>query len=158
MKPLPVIAPTFLLRIVRLDDDSALDELYSRSAVRERIGRRPQAVGPLERAIAVEGVLAGMVGIVPSGAYEGKDVELYCALREAYEGRGLALASCRGLLSDESVRTTNRRVLACVHPTNTDGQSLATRLGFVKTCDSRPLSADEIWVLALDREGCIYQR
>jgi RimJ/RimL family protein N-acetyltransferase len=137
----------FSIRAISVEDELALRELQARPEVRARIGEIVDGQADLHdrmRAIDCDGLLAGVVGVVRSGAFDGNDVELICAVRKTYENRRLATRSCRALLSDEF--NTRDRVLACIKPTNTEAKSLAKRLGFLPI-GTRAFSDEEIWEL-----------
>src|SRR5262249_24542577 len=136
----------FELRELSTQDDKALSLLGSRHEVGEFIGAisRGDAAGVL-RAIVVDTEVVGLVGLVPSGAFNGTDVELICALLSCAEGRGLAGAACRRLLSDASIVSGRARILACVADKNKPARRLASRLGFAPLKgDPRRVSGEAI--------------
>jgi L-amino acid N-acyltransferase YncA len=55
------------------------------------------------------------------------------------------VAASRMILEPSDAKVRTQRVLACIAPDNTDGQALATRLGFTPLGVTRQMSADEIW-------------
>jgi RimJ/RimL family protein N-acetyltransferase len=129
----------------------ALERLQSRSEVQARLGRildvrRDVSSGVL--ALETDGDFAGIVGLVPSGALDGTEVELVCALLAEYEGRGLATVACRQILVAEARHTRRPRVLASIAPDNSAGRLLADRLGF-KRIGARATSSDELWAVSL---------
>lgn len=120
--------------------------LSSRPEVSERLGRLTFPSDDSHtrvRVILVDGLFAGVTGVVRSGVADGSDVELFCALIEAFENRGVATAACRMLLNQ---RRDLPRVLACIAPDNEGGKALAARLGFVRN-GTRSFSQDEVWEL-----------
>ncbi len=129
----------------------ALERLQSRPEVQARIGRIIDVrrdVGSGVLAIATDGEFAGVVGLVPSGALDGTEVELVCAILEEHEGHGLATTACRQVLVAEAGRRRRPRVLASIAPDNSAGKLLADRLGF-KRIGMRVNNSNELWAVAL---------
>src|ERR1019366_9281207 len=88
----------------------------------------------------------GVVGIVRSQAFEGRDVELICAVVQARRGQRIAQEACAMLLRDYSA-PGDARLLACVARGNDAGLRLAEHVGFEPLGISRPSSDDVILVM-----------
>lgn len=143
--------PTFALMQLNTGHQPALNRLQSRREVQDRLGRVVDVRSELSSgilAIEAEGAFAGIVGLVPSSALDGRDVELVCALLEENEGRGLATAACRQILLEEARAAKRSRILASIAVDNSGGKLLAERLGFTRL-GTRVLSSDELWSLPL---------
>jgi RimJ/RimL family protein N-acetyltransferase len=128
----------------------ALERLQARPEVQKRLGRIVDVRSGVSSgvlAIETDAAFAGIAGLVPSGALDGSDVELVCALLEDYEGRGPATSACRQILVAEAHDGRRSRVLASIAPDNPGGRLLAERLGF-KKIGARVTSSDELWALS----------
>jgi RimJ/RimL family protein N-acetyltransferase len=136
------------LRPLQFDDQKAVTELNARPEVQSRLGGIGDPNGFRNgylQAVLANGEFAGVVGLLASQALEGNDLELICALLKRFEGQGIAVAACRMVLEPSDAKVRAQRVLACIAPDNTDGQALATRLGFTPLGIARQMSVDEIW-------------
>lgn len=142
---------SFTLSEIQRQHRPALERLQKRPEVLARLGRivdvRPDVSSGV-LAIVTGGEFAGIAGLVPSGALDGTEVELICALLEDYEGRGLATAACRQVLLIEAQRNRRPRILASIAPDNSAGKLLAERLGF-RWIGARLSSSDELWAVFL---------
>lgn len=143
--------PPFVLAALNPRHQAGLQRLQSRPEVFSRLGRIVETQDTLAsgvRAIESDGEVVGVVGLVRSGALDGTEIELICALIEAHEGRGIATAACHQLLVAEAHRHARQRVLASIASDNAAGKGLAERLGF-KRIGTRGASSDELWAISL---------
>ncbi len=142
---------SFVLTELRPRHGPAMDRLQARPDVQSRLGRVIDVRDNIRsnvRAIEIDGELVGVAGLVPSGALDGTEIELVCALLEEHAKRGLATAACSRILTAEAGRRQRQRVLASIAPENSDAKRLAERLGF-KQIGTRMTSPDELWALSL---------
>jgi RimJ/RimL family protein N-acetyltransferase len=128
-------------------DKEFLNELQRQSKVRTFIGAlavpEPGGGNHIFTILRHE-VRVGIVGIVKSGALEGRDVELLCALSQSAEGNGFATEACNAVLSWAAGSQSLERVLACVSDRNPDGRALVSRLGF-QWLERRPVRDEDIF-------------
>jgi len=140
------------LRAANHSDEAFLDELKHRPEVADFIG---SIVVPDTDADRVFTILennepVGAVGIVKSGALDGTDVELICALLESAEGRGRAKEACEAVIEWAGSTGLWTRLLACADDPNTRSRRLTKKLGFT-WLTRRPYRDQDVFVLALNR-------
>jgi RimJ/RimL family protein N-acetyltransferase len=134
------------VRQVSDEDGAGLAALNARPEVRARLGEvapNPRHRWGLIRAITVDGVFAGVTGLVQSDAEDGRDVEWFSALLPEFRHAGVSTEAGRLFLATDT--PPRARVLACISPDNSAAQLLANRLGFRETADIRR-TGEVIWV------------
>ena len=90
-----------MLRLERRADQDFIRSLDELPDVRRFIGK----IGPTDDykhfgIICLGNVLAGIVGVAPSQALEGGNLELVCVVHPDHEGRGIASRACKAALDD----------------------------------------------------------
>ncbi len=139
---------TVRVREVSDEDASGLAALNAQPEVRARLGEvtpKPRHRWGLIRAITVDGVFAGVTGLVQSDAEDGRDVELFSAVLPEFRCAGVATQAARLVLAADTPPRVHGRVLACISPDNRAAQQLASRLGFRETANVRR-TGEVIWV------------
>jgi len=120
------------LRPLDASDDDLLRSLQEQDDVWEFVGPLPEREeGDTHRLFAVvEGnVAVGIGGLVKSQAFDGKDLEVLCAMRSETQRRGLAKGACQLILAWAFDTAKLERVLACIDDDNEGARSIATKLG-----------------------------
>ena len=144
--------PRLALRPANQSDEAFFDELKRRPEVAEFIGSIgvPDTHADWVFTILENNERVGVVGIVKSGALDGTDVELICALLEPAEDGGRAKEACEAVKAWAASTGRCTRLLACVDDPNKRSQKLTTRLGFT-WLRRRSHRNQDVFVLPLGR-------
>jgi RimJ/RimL family protein N-acetyltransferase len=129
------------LRPLDASHDALLRSLQEQDDVWEFVGPLPERrQGDTHHLFAVvEGqVPVGIGGLVRSRAFDGKDVEVLCALRSEAQRRGLAKRTCELVLAWAFDTAKVERVIACIDNDNEGARSIATKIGMKELCALPP--------------------
>ena len=129
------------LRPLDASHDALLTSLQEQDDVWEFVGPLPEREeGDTHRLFAVmEGQVAvGIGGLVRSQAFDGKDVEVLCAMRSEAQRRGLAKTACQLILAWAFDTAKVERVIACIDDDNAGARSIATTIGMKALCPLPP--------------------
>jgi RimJ/RimL family protein N-acetyltransferase len=129
------------LRPLDASHDALLTSLQEQDDVWEFVGPLPEREeGDTHRLFAVmEGQVAvGIGGLVRSQAFDGKDVEVLCAMRSEAQRRGLAKNACQLILAWAFDTAKVERVIACIDDDNEGARSIATKIGMQELCALPP--------------------
>ena len=129
------------LRPLDASHEALLTSLQEQDDVWEFVGPLPEREeGDTHRLFAVmEGQVAvGIGGLVRSQAFDGKDVEVLCAMRSEAQRRGLAKNACQLILAWAFDTAKVERVIACIDDDNEGARSIATKIGMQELCALPP--------------------
>ncbi len=84
------------------------------------------------------GVPLGVGGLIKSQAFDGKDVEVLCAMRSEAQHRGLAKRACELILTWAFETAKVDRVIACIDDHNEGARSIAVKIGMKELCALPP--------------------
>ena len=129
------------LQPLNASHDALLRVLQQQDDVWEFVGTLPQPhEGDAHRLFAVmEGqVPIGIGGLIKSQAFDGKDVEVLCALRSEAQRRGLAKRACELILTWAFGTAGVERVIACIDDNNEGARTIATKIGMQELCALPP--------------------
>lgn len=128
------------LRPLDASHTSLLHSLQEQDDVWEFVGSLPeQGEEDSARLFAVieGGVPIGVAGLISSRAFEGKDLEVLCAMRSEAQHRGLAKRACELILGWAFETAKLDRVIACIDADNQGARSIAMKIG-MKECSAMP--------------------
>jgi len=114
-----------------------LNSLQEQEDVWEFIGSLPlpQEDDPHHLFAVMDGPAGvGVAGLVRTGALDGKDFELLCAMRADAQSRGLATQACKLVLAWAFETAKLDRVISCIDDANEAARSIALTLGMEALC------------------------
>ena len=129
------------LQPLNASHDALLRVLQQQDDVWEFVGTLPQPQeGDRHRLLAImEGqVPIGIGGLIRSQAFDGKDVEVLCAMRSEAQHRGLAKRACELILTWAFETAKVDRVIACIDDHNEGARSIAVKIGMKELCALPP--------------------